>query len=67
LLQPECGDRQSVLWAHSAIPTHIALLEGWEFESFELTERPFSAPRDDTARASCGNGAKRNFLPHIAA
>ena len=48
-------------------PTHIPLLEGREFESFELTERPFSAPRDDTARASCGNGAKRNFLPHIAA
>ena len=22
----------------------------------------FSAPRDDTARASCGNGAKSNFL-----
>jgi hypothetical protein len=23
---------------------------------------PFSAPRDDTARASCGNGAKSDFL-----
>ena len=23
---------------------------------------PFSAPRDDTARASCGNGAKRKLL-----
>jgi hypothetical protein len=23
---------------------------------------PFSAPRDDTARASCGNGAKRKIL-----
>jgi hypothetical protein len=22
----------------------------------------FSAPRDDTARASCGNGAKSDFL-----
>ena len=24
--------------------------------------RTFSAPRDDTARASCGNGAKRKLL-----
>jgi hypothetical protein len=24
---------------------------------------PFSAPRDDTARAGCGNRAKSNFLP----
>jgi len=23
-------------------------------------DKPFSAPRDDTARASCGNGAKAN-------
>ena len=26
---------------------------------------PFSAPRDDTARASCGNGAKRKLLSFI--
>jgi hypothetical protein len=28
---------------------------------------PFSAPRDDTARASFGNGAKSNFLSSAAA
>jgi hypothetical protein len=43
-------------------PTHIALLEGPEFESFELSVRPFSAPRDDTACANCRNGAKSKIL-----
>gem|GEM_PF-3229984 len=27
---------------------------------------PFSAPRDDTARASCGNGAKANATKCLA-
>ena len=30
--------------------------------SIESPVTDFSAPRDDTARASCGNGAKRKLL-----
>jgi hypothetical protein len=31
------------------------------FQTFK-SNSPFSAPREDTARASCGNGAKRKLL-----
>ena len=41
--------------------TFLRVLEN-AIRSFGGVPLTFSAPRDDTARASCGNGAKSDFL-----
>ena len=46
---------------HLAVDSGMGRLGVWETEAVELA-KAFSASRDDTARASCGNGAKSDFL-----